>query len=148
MDFAALAALAGNALVAAAVTDAWEDVRGKVARWFGRGRSDPAIERRLEATRERLSAAAPGDLERARADEAGSWRTRFADLLSDYPDAAGELDALVGEIRAVTPVIAGDHSVGVAGDMVITADNGSVAAGVIHGDVTMPGPAQPGQAGG
>jgi hypothetical protein len=148
MDFAALAALAGNALVTATVTDAWEDLRGKVTRWFGRGRADPVIERRLDATQKRISAAPPDELAQARADEASSWRTRFADLLADYPDAGGELEALVGEIRAALPVTARDHSVGADRDVRISADHGSVAAGVIHGDVTMSAPTPPGQADG
>jgi hypothetical protein len=38
MDVTALAALAGNTVVAAAVTDAFEGVRGRVARLFGRGK--------------------------------------------------------------------------------------------------------------
>ena len=58
----ALAAMAAAALVQAIVTDGWEGVRHKVARLFGRGQSDAAIERRLDATREQLTAATPGDL--------------------------------------------------------------------------------------
>ena len=38
VDVTALAALAGNTVVAAAVTDAFEGVRGRVARLFGRGK--------------------------------------------------------------------------------------------------------------
>ena len=45
MDISSLVALAGNTLVAAAVTDAWEDVRQKIARLFGRGQPDPGAER-------------------------------------------------------------------------------------------------------
>jgi hypothetical protein len=45
VDIAVLAALAGNAVVTAAVTDAWEDVRLKIASIFGRGRTDPQIDR-------------------------------------------------------------------------------------------------------
>ena len=50
MVVAALAAVAGNALVLAMVTDGWEGVRRKVARFFGRGQPDPKIELRLDAT--------------------------------------------------------------------------------------------------
>ena len=59
MDVATLAALAGNTLVTAAVTDTWEDVRHKVARLFGRGKSDPKIEQKLNDTWRQIDAARP-----------------------------------------------------------------------------------------
>lgn len=40
--------MAGNTLVTAAVTDAREDVRGKVAGIFGRGEPDAQIERKFK----------------------------------------------------------------------------------------------------
>jgi len=61
----ALAAMTAAALVQAMVTDGWEGVRHKVARLFGRGQPDVAIERRLDATRDQLTAATAGDLETA-----------------------------------------------------------------------------------
>ena len=56
----ALAALAGNTVVAAATTDAWEAARRKFARLLGRGDPDKtkAAERRLEDTRDQLTKAA------------------------------------------------------------------------------------------
>jgi len=45
MDIDALAALAANTIVATAVTDAFEGLRAKVARVFGRDKADPGIER-------------------------------------------------------------------------------------------------------
>jgi hypothetical protein len=91
----ALAAMAAAPLVQAMVTDGWEGVRRRVARLFGRGQPDVAIERRLNATRDQLSAAMPGDLETVQAALAAQWETRFADLLADHPDAEAELAALV-----------------------------------------------------
>jgi hypothetical protein len=144
MDIAALTALAGNALVTATVTDAWEDLRHKIARLFGRGQPDPQIQRRLEETREQLAATAPAERERTQAVLAGQWQTRFADLLADYPEAVGELDALVREIKASFPAAA-DHSAAAGRDMIARADRGGAAAIVVHGNVTagptMPGPA-------
>jgi hypothetical protein len=142
MDIAVLVALAGNALVAAAVTDAWEDVRQKVARWFGRGEPDPQLERRLDATRRQLSSVSPGDLVQAQAAEATAWQTRFADMLADHPEAVGELDALVREIAASIPAAA-DHSATAGRDMIARADHGSAAANVVHGNITV-GPTKPG----
>jgi len=57
VDVVALASLASNALVAAAVTDAWEGARSKIAVIFGRGRPDPQVEERYGETRAALLAA-------------------------------------------------------------------------------------------
>jgi hypothetical protein len=148
MDVVALVALAGNALVQAMVTDGWEGVRHKVAKLFGRGHPDPTIEKRLDATRGQLTAATPGQIEAVQADLATQWRTRFSDLLADYPDAEVELEALVEEIRASLPVAAADHAVAAGRDINVHAEGGSVAGAVIHGNVTLPGPPPPGPASG
>ena len=137
----ALAAMAAAALVQAIVTDGWEGVRHKVARLFGRGQSDAAIERRLDATREQLTAATPGDLATVQAALAAQWETRFVDLLADHPDAEAELAALVKDIRP--NVTARNHSVAAGGNVTATATNGGVAASVIHGDIHA-GPTRPG----
>jgi hypothetical protein len=138
----ALAAMAAAALVQAMVTDGWEGVRHKVARLFGRGQPDVAIERRLDATRDQLAAASPADLDQVQAELAAQWETRFADLLADHPDAGAELAALVKEIKPT--VTAADHSVAAGGNVTAMAQGGGVAANVIHGDVHQ-GPTRPGQ---
>jgi hypothetical protein len=138
----ALAAMAAAALVQAMVTDGWEGVRHKVARLFGRGQPDAAIERRLDTTRDQLTAASPGDVDTVRAAQAAQWETRFADLLADHPDAGAELAALVKEIKPT--VSASDHGVAAGGNVTATAQGGGVAANVIHGDVHT-GPTSPGQ---
>jgi hypothetical protein len=147
----ALAALAGNTVVAAATTEAWEAARHGFVRLLGRGDPDrtKAAERRLAETREQLTGAAGADLERARAALEAQWVTRLADLLEEDPGAEADLRALVEEVRAVLPgrvVSAGDHAVAAGRDVNITADRGGFAAGVVHGDVTPPGPISPGQA--
>jgi len=127
--------------VQAMVTDGWEGVRHKVARLFGRGQPDVAIERRLDATRDQLTAA-QGDLEQVQAALAAQWETRFADLLADRPDAEAELAALV---KAIRPTVTGtDHAVAAGGNVTATARGGGVAANVIHGDVHA-GPTRPDQ---
>jgi hypothetical protein len=88
MDIDALAALAANTVVAAAVTDAFEGLRAKVARVFGRDKPDPGIQRRLDATRRQLAAATQDDVKSSQAAQARQWETRFADLLADHPEAA------------------------------------------------------------
>lgn len=142
MDVDALAALAGNTLVTAAVTDGFETVRRKVARLFGRGKPVAAIERRLDATRRQLTAAVPEDLDNVRAVQAGQWQTRFADLMEDHPEVAIELGAIVAELR---------FSVGDAGGAVRNIITGSVVHGPVlmgrdFGDITIdtaPPPAMP-----
>src|SRR5215831_18895905 len=74
----ALAALAGNTVVTAAVTDAWESARKGFARLLGRG--DPAktklADERLAETRDRLTQAAGEHVEQTRAALEGQWVTR------------------------------------------------------------------------
>lgn len=142
MDIAALAALAGNAVVTAVVTDAWNSVRDKIACWFGRGKPDPKALERLGRTHAELASAAPGELTRMQQDLAREWAGRFKDLIGDYPDAANELEDLVNDIRASTGT-ASDHAVTAGRDAKITASSSAVASGVIDGNVTT-GPTRPG----
>lgn len=151
-DLIALATLAGNTVVAAAVTDAWEAARGKFARLLGRGDPDRAklAEQRLAETHDQLTAASGTELERARAALAERWAGRLADLLEERPDIEASLRTVVQEIQAVLPagmVSAADHAVAAGHDVNISASGGGVAAGVIHGNVAPPNPTQPGPAG-
>jgi hypothetical protein len=113
----ALAVLAGNTIVTAATTDAWEAARGKVARWFGRGeaKKEELAATRLDQTRQQLQSATGQELEQARADLAKVWQLRIADLLEEEPGAEAELRLLIDEA-------------------------------VIHGNVAPPDPTQPGPA--
>lgn len=138
---AELAILAGNALVQAMVTDGWEGIRHKVATLFGRGEPDTRIEQRLDASHAELTAAGPGDLERIRDGLAAQWQTRFDDLLTDHPDAEAEVSALVKLMTPGAPVST-DHAVSAGRDVIVRADRGGVAAGVIHGTVST-GPTKP-----
>jgi hypothetical protein len=137
---AALAASAATSLVQAVVTDGWEGIRHKVGRLFGRGRDDEPTERRLAQTRQELVTANPADLAQVQAMLAARWETRFADLVADYPDAEAELTALLPDLEAAAamPVVATDHSVSAGRDVTVTAKGGSVAAGVIAGNVVVP----------
>lgn len=147
----ALAQWAGQTVAAAAVTDVWEAARHKVARLLGHG--DPGktdlAERWLDETHQQLTAALGGDLEPARAAATRRWEGRFADLLDKDPGVEADLRAVVEEITAQLPagvVSAADHSVAAGRDVNISASGGGVAAGVIHGNVTPPGPTPPGPA--
>jgi len=147
----ALAALAGNTVVAAATTDAWEAARRGFARMLGRG--DPGktklADERLAETNDRLAQAKGADVDRVRAALQAQWVTRMTDLLEEDPGVEADLRALVEEIAAKLPggvVSAADHSVAAGRDVNITASGGGVAAGVIHGNVAPPNPTPPGPA--
>ena len=147
-----LAQFAGQTVTAAAITDLWESVRGRIARLLGHGdaRKTEAAERWLAQAREQLTAAQPGtDLEQAREAVAERWAGRFSDLLDEDPSLEAELRALVEEVAAQLPagaVSAAGHSVAAGRDVVITASGGGIAAGAIHGNVAPPGPTLPGPA--
>lgn len=133
MDLGTLTALAGNALVNATVTDAFEGVRAKLARLFGRGKPDPGTERRLDETRRQLMAASPGQAASALEEQARQWQTRFADLLADHPEAEVGLRALVAELQAVLPDASGNVTNTISG----TVKHGPVLMGRDFGDVTI-----------
>ncbi|WP_331725080.1 hypothetical protein OG783_33760 (plasmid) [Streptomyces jietaisiensis] len=84
----ALAAAGGSAVVQAAGTDAWEGLRSRLARWFGRG--DAARQRgeleRLERSAAELEAADPGAADRVRTRQEAVWTTRIESLLEDLGD--------------------------------------------------------------
>jgi hypothetical protein len=146
----ALAALAGNTVVTAAVTDAWEATRNGFARLLGRGDPDKTklAEQRLQETHEQLTEAKAADLEQLRSAQEAQWTTRLADLLQEDPGVEADLRTLVEQIRAQLPaevVSATDRSVAAGRDVNVRADHGGVAAGVIQGNVT-PGPTKPGTA--
>jgi len=147
----ALASLAGNTVVAAVTTDAWEAARRGFARLLGRGnpKQEQLAEQRLEETRQQLAAAEDADLEQARSALAERWAGRLADLLEEDPGVEEELRTLVQEIRAALPaavVSAADNAVAAGRDVNVSATSGGVAAAVIHGPVAPPNPTHQGPA--
>lgn len=139
MDIDALAVLAANTVVAAAVTDAYAGLRARMGRVFGRDRPDPSVQRRLDTTRQRLAAAAPGDLDGARATQARQWETRFADLLAEHPEAVRELRELLADFSAGPPAAGGNVTNTVSG----TVRGGPVLMGRDFGDITIGIPGNP-----
>ena len=147
----ALAALAGNTVVAAATTDAWGAARHKFAKLLGRGdkKKEQLADKRLEETRQQLAGVSGQELEKAQTELGRVWQVRVADLLEEDPGVEAELRALVEEIRAQLPagtVTAADHAVAAGRDVNIAASGGGTAAGVIHGNVAPPNPPQQGPA--
>ncbi len=147
----ALAALAGNTVVTAAVTDAWESARQGFERLLGRGdlARTKLAEERLAETHDQLTRAVGADLERTRAALEAQWVTRMANLLEEDPSVEADLRTLVQQIRAQLPagtVLAADHAVAAGRDLNITASGGGTAAAVIDGNVAPPDPIHPGPA--
>ena len=125
-----------------AVTDAWEDVRHKVAALFGRAEPGERAGDRLARTRAAVEAAPPADAGRVRAEQAALWTARIVVLLDDHPEAADAVRSLLTQLGATAPA-ARDHSVAAGRDVLIKGDRGGAGVGVLHGNLTMPGPGSP-----
>jgi hypothetical protein len=85
----ALAAAGGAAVVQAAGTDAWQGLRSRLAKWFGRG--DAERERveleRLDRSAAELEAAGADIAERTTARQEAVWQTRIETLLEELDEA-------------------------------------------------------------
>ncbi|MEV8248658.1 hypothetical protein ACFWJV_30190 [Streptomyces rochei] len=146
----ALAAAGGTAVVQAAGTDAWTEVRQQVARWFSRGnpQRESAELARLDQTAGELEAAQPTEAERARIRQEAVWQGRIEALLESLEDmerarVADELRTLLDQQTSHRSVSAGQSGLAVGGDLNIRADHGSAAAASM-GNVTLGNPSQPG----
>ncbi|GAA2483768.1 hypothetical protein GCM10010406_20050 [Streptomyces thermolineatus] len=98
----ALAAAGGGAVVQAAGTDAWNGLRGGVARLMGRGEAErEQVElERLDRTRAALEAAGDSEEgERVRVAQTVAWQTRFETLLEEVPDPQRE--RIVAELKTL-----------------------------------------------
>jgi hypothetical protein len=102
----ALAAAGGAAVVQAAGSDAWEGLRGRLARWFGRGNAErERVElERLDRSADELAAADADIAERIRTQQETVWQTRIEALLEDLADdeqrtrAAAQLQQLLEQV--------------------------------------------------
>ncbi|KMS67236.1 hypothetical protein ACM01_43510 [Streptomyces viridochromogenes] len=146
----ALAAAGGTAVVQAAGTDAWTEVRQEVARWFGRGsqQRESAELERLDQTAGELDAAQPTDAERVRIRQEAAWQARIEAVLEGLEDiqrtrVADELRTLLAQQTSHSGVSASQSGLAVGGDVNVRADHGSAAA-VSMGNVTLGNPPQPG----
>ncbi|PGH49716.1 hypothetical protein [Streptomyces sp. Ru87] len=147
---AALAAAGGTAVVQAAGTDAWTEMRQQVARWFGRGnpQREHAELERLDQTTAELEAARPAEVERVRIRQEAAWQGRIEALLESLEDiervrVVDELRTLLAQQTSHRSVSAGQSGLAVGGDVHVRADHGSAAA-VSMGSVTLGNPSQPG----
>lgn len=147
---AALAAAGGTAVVQAAGTDAWTEMRQQVALWFGRGnrQREHAELERLDQTAGELEAARPTEVERVRIRQEARWQGRIETLLEGLEDierarVADELRTLLAQQTSHSSLSAGQGGLAVGGDVNVRADHGSAAA-VTMGNVTLGNPPQPG----
>ncbi|MFC8146557.1 hypothetical protein ACFUKV_33185 [Streptomyces paradoxus] len=97
----ALAAASGTAVVQAAGTDVWAEVRQRVARLFGHGdiERERAELERLDQTAATLEATANDEVERVRVRQEASWQTRFELLLESLDEL--EQERVAAELRAL-----------------------------------------------
>ena len=111
-----LAAQAGQMVVDAVATDAWETAEHRYAKMLGRGdvKKTQLAELWLEDTREQLAGEAGVDMEVIRTALAGRWARRWADLLEEDPDAEPELRGFIQETQtapSAEELSASDHAV-------------------------------------
>ncbi|MFJ2008602.1 hypothetical protein [Streptomyces chartreusis] len=146
----ALAAAGGTAVVQAAGTDVWTGFRQQVATWFGRG--DVQRERteldRLDQTAAVLEAAEGQQAELVRLRQEASWAAWFIALLESLTEdqrehAAAELRNLIAQHFPQGGVSAGQSGIAAGRDVNVRAEQSSVAAAVLHGDVNMSTPPRP-----
>ncbi|MGW1559552.1 hypothetical protein ACWCQ1_23955 [Streptomyces sp. NPDC002144] len=146
----ALAAAGGAAVVRAAGTDAWTELRAAVARWFGRGdgKRERAELERLDQTAGELQSAETDQAEVLRIRQESAWQARFEALLEgldhgERVEAAEDLRSLLAQHSNQGVALAGAGGLAVGGNMDIRAEKGSIAAGVIHGGAHVGRPQAP-----
>lgn len=105
-ELVALAAAGGTAVVQAAGTDAWAQLRSRVGRLLGRGGRDQEqrVLSRLDQTAADLAGASdPAESDGLRAWHAGAWQARLEALLDSLPEdernvMTEEISSLVAEL--------------------------------------------------
>lgn len=97
-ELTALAASGATAFVGLMATEAWNQARGRVARFLARGEDSEAVDAELEESREELIAARRSGDEDGAADVTAEWRIRIRRALRDNPEAADELRGLLDEL--------------------------------------------------
>ncbi|NML52503.1 hypothetical protein HHL19_18270 [Streptomyces sp. R302] len=148
-----LARAGGAAVVRAAGTDAWAGLREALARWFGRGdeqRHRTELELLDRTAAELLGAQEGGaaDAAHARADGDRVWRSRIERLLKELPEherrrAAEELRELLRHHAPHYANESGTGGIAVQESLWIHAEQTSIAAGVVNGNVTASFPPVP-----
>lgn len=102
-ELTALAASGATAFVGLMATEAWNQVRGRVARLLARGEDSEDVDAELEESRAELMAARRSGDEDGAADIAAEWRVRLRRALRDNPEAERELRSLLDELAPHQP---------------------------------------------
>ncbi|MER5729685.1 hypothetical protein ABT084_15325 [Streptomyces sp. NPDC002138] len=98
-ELTALAVAGATTLVNLMASEAWTQVSGRLARFFGRGGRDPeSAGAELEASREELRTALEGRDTAFAEDIETEWRNRLRRVLAADPAAAADLRALLEEV--------------------------------------------------
>ncbi|MFJ4188025.1 hypothetical protein [Kitasatospora sp. NPDC089509] len=90
-----IATRGATALAGLMVTSAWERVKPRVAAMFGR--KAESVSEELDATRDELVAAQPGDTESAALSAQGEWEPKLRRLLAADPALVAELRSILDE---------------------------------------------------
>ncbi|WNF25530.1 hypothetical protein RI138_01205 [Streptomyces sp. C11-1] len=98
-----LAASGATTVVGLMATEAWTQVRGRLARFLSRGEDTDAVDAELEESRAELTAARADADEATAADIEAEWRTRLRRALRANPEAAEELRTLLDELAPLQP---------------------------------------------
>lgn len=116
-ELTALAASGATAFVGLMATEAWNQVRGRVARFLARGEDgedSATVDAELEESRAALMAARRSGDEDGTADVTAEWRIRLRRALRDNPEAARELRELLDELaphQAAAPTVTVNNNV-------------------------------------
>ncbi|MFG3407146.1 hypothetical protein [Streptomyces sp. NPDC048142] len=114
-ELTALAASGATTFVGLMATEAWTQVRGRVARILARGEDTEAVDAELEESRAELTAARADADEETAADIEAEWRTRLRRALRADPEAADELRGLLDELapqRPAGPAVSVTNTIG------------------------------------
>jgi hypothetical protein len=124
----ALAMSGATALVTAAATDSWKEIRAGFRKWFGNGdqNREHLAERRLDEVATMIEQADESAREGVRDTQILAWRTRLADLLEEKPDQAEELRTLIGRVEAVLPDALEARVTAMGTGSVTTANSGGI----------------------
>ncbi|MFB7446112.1 hypothetical protein ACFC01_49030 [Streptomyces mirabilis] len=132
-----LAAVGGTAVVQVAGTDAWRGLQLSLARWIGRGneRREQVELERLDQTASALGTAETAEVEQERARQQAMWQARIEIALENLSDT--ERVQAAEDLRELLASFVPPGRGAVGGDVHISAQQGSIAAGVVHGEVSL-----------
>jgi hypothetical protein len=102
-ELATLASASAVTLVAAMTTDAWDGIRSSIARLFGRDGDARRQEAEVQLDTNAQLVARANDKDRARQTLVGLWTLELEGLLSQHPEAAGDLRILMNRAQASLP---------------------------------------------